>query len=62
MFSKSSLPRINTYNFAVNDRCYDPTNTNTLYLPSSYNNPTNTTQWNSSSINADTALGMPFIH
>jgi hypothetical protein len=24
-------PRINKYNFAVNNRVYDPTNTNTFY-------------------------------
>jgi hypothetical protein len=37
MFSKNILPRINIYNFAINDRCYDPTNTNTQYDPAIIN-------------------------
>lgn len=39
MFGKNSMPRINSYNFAINDRCYDPNNTNTLYNGNITNNP-----------------------
>ena len=60
MFSKNSLPRINNYNFAVNDRCYDPTNTQTFYPSAGYNNPSYI--FTDTSINADTAMGMPYIH
>lgn len=32
MFNKvNPWPRINAYNFAINDRCYDITNTQTFY-------------------------------
>lgn len=31
MFSKSVLPRINAYNFALNERPYDIKNTQTFY-------------------------------
>jgi hypothetical protein len=31
MFSKSALPRINAYNFALNERPYDVKNTQTFY-------------------------------
>lgn len=31
MFSKNSVPRINSYNFAINERAYNPTNTQTFY-------------------------------
>lgn len=33
MFGKNALPRINSHNFAVNDRCYNPNNTRTFYDP-----------------------------
>mgnify|MGYP003532050304 CR=1 FL=1 len=32
-FSKKPNPRINCFNFAINDRCYDIYNTHTLYDP-----------------------------
>ena len=38
MFSKAPLPRINPYNFAVNERPYDVTNKNTFYDTSMYQN------------------------
>jgi hypothetical protein len=53
-------PRINAYNFAINDRCYDPTNNSFFYDSSMVNNPTY--GWNKNAVNADTALGMSFIH
>lgn len=31
MFSKSSLPRINAYNFSLNERPYNVKNINTFY-------------------------------
>ena len=62
MFNKvNPWPRINAYNFAINDRCYDPSNEATFYDQKiitdegSYN-------WNAKSVNQDTALGMPWIH
>ena len=53
-------PRINAYNFAINERCYDITNVNTYYDPSMINNYAY--KWSQNSINVDTAMGMPFIH
>lgn len=60
MFGKNSMPRINSYNFAINDRCYDPNNTNTLYNGNITNNPS--WSWGPKAVNADTALGMSYIH
>jgi hypothetical protein len=60
MFGKNSLPRINSYNFAINDRCYDPNNSQTFYDPTMYNNPNYV--FGPNSINSDTALGMSYIH
>lgn len=61
MFDVSNpLPRINAYNFALNDRCYDPTNKSTYYNSGMYNNPNYIID--SSSINTDTAMGMSWIH
>ena len=54
------MPRINIYNFAVNDRPYNPTNRNTFYDPDLYNNQAY--KFANNSINQDTALGMPYIH
>lgn len=32
MFNKvNPMPRINAYNFAINDRCYNHANKNTMY-------------------------------
>ena len=33
MFGKNPLPRINIYNFALNERVFNPTNRNTFYDP-----------------------------
>lgn len=60
MFSRSPLPRINSYNFAVNDRPYNPQNTNTFYDPAMLGN--HNYAWTELSTNADTAMGMPYIH
>lgn len=61
MFSSlSPMPRINSYNFAINERCYDILNTHTFYDPGMINQPTY--QWSPDSINSDTALGMSNIH
>jgi hypothetical protein len=54
------LPRINAYNFAINDRCYNPNNANTFYDPAMFGNAGY--QWGSNSVNQDTALGMCHIH
>ena len=60
MFSKSSLPRINAFNFAINDRPYAVSNKNTFYDPNMLGNHNYT--FTSNSVNADTALGMAWIH
>lgn len=60
MFSMQALPRINSYNFAINDRPYNPTNTQTFYDPSALNN--SQYNWSGTSVNADTAMGMSWIH
>ena len=54
------FPRINAYNFAINDRCYDVANTNTFYDKTMINNESY--NWNKSSVNVDTALGMSSVH
>lgn len=54
------LPKINTRNFAVNKRCYDPTRTTTFYDPKMYGNFSY--NWNYQSVNSDTAMGMPSFH
>jgi len=54
------MPKINAYNFAINDRCYNILNTHTLYDPSMIDDPKYV--WTSSSINYDTAMGMANIH
>lgn len=61
MFNKvNPWPRINAYNFAINDRCYDITNKKTYYESSMQNNELY--KFNQGSVNIDTALGMPWIH
>jgi hypothetical protein len=61
MFNKvNPFPRINCYNFAINERCYDITKKNTFYDPLMKNNSNYV--WTEDSINSDTALGMPNIH
>ena len=60
MFTTQALPRINAYNFAINDRPYSPSNTQTFYDPSALSN--NAYNWTAKSVNADTAMGMSWIH
>ena len=60
MFSKTPLPRINPYNFAISGRLYDPTNKNTYYDQNMLNNQSYA--FKSNSVNNDTAMGMPYIH
>lgn len=54
------MPRINKTNFAINRRCYDPSNTQTYYDPAMLNNASYT--WTPKSVNCDTAMGMPYFH
>ena len=54
------MPRINCFNFAVNQRCYDVYNVNTLYDPAMIDNKTY--HWDATSVNYDTAMGMSHIH
>lgn len=61
VFNKNSLPRLNIYNFAMNERCYDPSVVGTYYDPASFKNP-NYSNWGLMSVNGDTALGMPYFH
>lgn len=61
MFNKvNPNPRINAYNFAINDRCYDINNKRTYYDKAMINDSNYT--WNKNSVNSDTSLGMPHIH
>ena len=53
-------PRINSFNFAVNSRCFDPTNIKPYKNPASFQN--NSFFWTSNDINGDTAMAMPWIH
>lgn len=54
------LPRINAFNFALNDRPYNIMNTNSLYDTAMIGNKRY--NWTNASVNYDTALGMPNIH
>ena len=54
------MPRINPYNFAINDRCYNPLNGYTLYDPAMIDVPYYI--WTANSVNVDTAMGMANIH
>lgn len=61
IFSKQkAAPKINAFNFAINERCYNVYNTHTFYDPGMIDVPTY--QWTSNSINTDTAMGMPNLH
>jgi hypothetical protein len=66
MFNKiNPWPRINAHNFAINERCYDPTRTDTFYdrdLTKTSVTPNFDYKWTSKSVNQDTAMGMPSIH
>ena len=62
MFNKvNPWPRINAYNFAINERCYDVSNKQTFYDKNMYKKKKDYV-WTEKSVNCDTALGMPFIH
>jgi hypothetical protein len=60
MFNKvNPWPRINAFNFAINERCYDVSNQRTMYSQTSAQN----TNWQTTAkVNMDTALGMPSVH
>lgn len=61
MFNKvNPNPRINAYNFAINDRCYNIANKQTFYQLAMINDANYV--WKPTSVNSDTALGMPNIH
>ena len=53
-------PRINAYNFAINDRPYNIYNTHTFYDPSMIDDIAY--QWGADTVNSDTAMGMSFLH
>lgn len=54
------MPRINPRNFAVNERCYNVARKKPFYDPEMYNN--NNYTWTSTSVNADTAMGLSSFH
>lgn len=54
-------PRINSYNFAINGRCYDPSNTKPMYDPAILTGKTGSTI-TGETINGDTAMGMSHFH
>ncbi len=53
-------PKLNAYNFAINDRCYDILNTHTFYDPAMINDGNYI--WSSQTVNSDTAMGMANVH
>lgn len=53
-------PRINSHNFAINARCYDPSNTKTLYPNSMLNGAI--TSMTANDFNTDTAMGLSWFH
>lgn len=53
-------PKINRWNFAINNRCYNPYNTGPLYPSIMFQQPTQTAWINS--VNGDTAMGLPYLH
>ncbi len=61
LFEKNKAkPKINEYNFAINDRCYDIMNTHTFYDPAMIDDLNY--QWGGQSVNCDTAMGYANIH
>jgi hypothetical protein len=52
--------KINPFNFAINERCYNVLNTHTFYDPAMIDDVNY--QWGSTSVNADTAFGMANVH
>lgn len=53
-------PRINSYNFAINSRCYDVTQNTSYFDKNMFNN--GSYSWNLNSVNGDTAMGLPYFH
>lgn len=54
------LPKINIKNFAVNARCYNVNNRNTMFDKDMLHNPNYT--FTSNSVNLDTAMGYTHFH
>lgn len=54
------MHKINAFNFAINDRCYNIFNTHTFYDSFMIDDPYY--KWNVGSVNSDTAMGMSLIH
>lgn len=55
-------PRINAFNFAINARCYDPTNTNTAIKLSQVGQGVAGSVLVPGNFNTDTAIGYPSFH
>lgn len=53
-------PKINPYNFSLNERIYDPSKTTSLYDPNMWFNGAYV--YTSASVNGDTALGQSYFH
>lgn len=53
-------PRINSYNFAINGRCYDVTQNTSYFDKNMFNN--GNYSWSLNSVNGDTAMGLPHFH
>jgi hypothetical protein len=53
-------PKINAYNFTLNERLYDPSKTSTLYDPTMWHS--GYYAYNKDSVNGDTAMGQPYFH
>lgn len=53
-------PKINMKNFAINARCYNTSNVSTFWDPLMLNNTSY--NWQTPSVNADTAMGMTSFH
>lgn len=56
----SPAHRINAYNFAINDRCYNIYNTHTFYDANMIDAPQY--KWGAASVNNDTGMGMSLLH
>jgi hypothetical protein len=53
-------PKINSFNFAINERCYNILNTHTMYDPAMIDDKAY--QWGADSVNSDTAMGFANVH
>ncbi len=54
------MHKINAFNFAINDRCYNIFNTHSFYDTAIMNDQSY--KWYANSVNSDTAMGMSLIH